>query len=127
MDLARQGTALRRAAGLGSAKSGTGHFIWMNLTSIALVPLTVWFLWFAIAHLGATHAAYVAALKNPFNATLMLAFLLAGVYHFMIGLQVVIEDYVHGPTLKIWTLFANVSLCALLGLACVVALLQIAL
>ena len=88
-------TPLAKARGLGSAKDGTHHFWLQRLTAVALIPLTVWFA-LSIASLAtAGQAEALAWMKSPVTATLMLSFIMAGFWHMKLGLQVVIEDYVH--------------------------------
>ncbi len=92
-------TPLSRVKGLGSAKEGTGHFWSQRLTAVALIPLVLW-LGFSIAALsGMDYLAIREWLSQPFNAIVMILFMIAGFYHARLGLQVVIEDYVgsHGP------------------------------
>lgn len=96
---------LGRVLGLGSAKSGAGHWWAQRLTAVAMVPLG---LWFVVALLGLQHGNYqmVAAwVAEPANALPLILLVLALVYHSCLGLQVVIEDYVHGAT-KVVTLIA---------------------
>ena len=83
------------ARGLGSAKQGVHHWWVLRLTSIALMLLTPWFAWFAVSLIGADVAAVRAAIAEPWRATLLLAFVLGMFWHAQLGLQVVIEDYVH--------------------------------
>ena len=87
---------LARAKGLGSAKDGTGHWWSLRLTSIALALLTPWFVVFAIRVAGADAGTAAAAVARPLTATLLATFVLAMFLHVQQGLQVVIEDYVHG-------------------------------
>lgn len=87
---------LKVARGLGSAKDGTGHWSVQRLTAVALLLLTPWFLWLALGLVGADQYTARLALAHPVNATLLLAFLLSMFWHAQLGLQVVIEDYVHG-------------------------------
>lgn len=94
---------LGRVLGMGSAKTGAGHWWAQRLTAVALVPLG---LWFVFALLGLQHGSYqmVAAwVAEPTNAILLILLVLTLVYHSSLGLQVVIEDYVHGAT-KVVTL-----------------------
>ena len=89
---------LRRVMGLGSAKEGAGHWWAQRLTAIALVPLGLWFVFSA---LGLEHGQYEmvrAWIADPAHAILLLLLILALLYHSFLGLQVVIEDYVHGAT-----------------------------
>lgn len=92
-------TPLSRVKGLGSAKEGTGHFWTQRLTAIAMVPLVLW-LGFSIASLSSMdNVAIREWLSQPFNAIVMILFIITGFNHARLGLQVVIEDYVgsHGP------------------------------
>ena len=97
------------------------------MSAIALAPLAIWFVWAIVAHAGASYAETVGFLSHPVNAALMLLFAVTGIYHFMVGLQVVIEDYVHGEGMKIAALLLNKFACAALALACVIAILKLAL
>jgi len=85
---------LAQARGLGSAKEGVHHYLAERLSALALVPLTVWFLWSAVHHFGAGYADARSFLAQPMNATLAVAFVTMLYYHAALGLQVVIEDYV---------------------------------
>lgn len=87
---------LAKAKGLGSAKDGVAHWWAQRLTAIALALLTPWFVVLAIGLLGADHATVQASLARPLTATLLTAFVLALFWHARLGLQVVVEDYVHG-------------------------------
>ena len=87
---------LARAKGLGSAKDGTGHWWNQRLTAIALAGLTPWFVVFAVGLIGADHAAVRSAIAQPLSASLLSAFVIALLWHARLGLQVVVEDYVHG-------------------------------
>ena len=87
---------LSKAKGLGSAKDGVAHWWAQRLTAIALALLTPWFVVLAIGLLGADHATVQASLARPLTATLLTAFVLALFWHARLGLQVVVEDYVHG-------------------------------
>ena len=89
-------TTVRQVRYLGSAKSGTHHVWHMRLTSLALVPLTIGFVWIILSLVGKDYNTVRAALGSPAIAIIMLLFLLAGIYHMMLGMQTVIEDYIHG-------------------------------
>jgi succinate dehydrogenase / fumarate reductase membrane anchor subunit len=118
-------TPMSRVRGLGSAKSGTEHFWHQRLTAIALIPLSLAFLVIVISLLGRSHAATLATLRSPLVALLMLLFVGAGIYHMKLGMQVIIEDYVHGEGAKIAALIANTFFAVAMGLACAFALLKI--
>ena len=87
---------ISRARGLGSAKDGTGHWWNQRLTAIALALLTPWFVVFAVGLLGAGQYEVRGAIARPLTATLLAAFVLSLFWHARLGLQVVVEDYVHG-------------------------------
>ena len=119
-------TPLGRVRGLGSAKSGVEHFWAQRATAVALVPLTLWFVWAVASHVGAPHEQVIGFLANPFNATAMVLFVLAGLYHMALGLQIVIEDYVSGEGMKLALLVAVKFAAAAIGAVSVIAVLKIA-
>lgn len=88
-------SALGRVRGLGSAKEGVGHWWAQRLTALALVPLTLWFVISVAAMTGASHAEMVDWVGSPLVAGLLILLIVATFYHNYLGLQVVIEDYVH--------------------------------
>ena len=87
---------LATAKGLGSAKDGVNHWWQQRLTAIALALLTPWFVVFAVSLLGASQGDVRSAIAEPVTAMLLLAFVLSLFWHARLGLQVVVEDYVHG-------------------------------
>ena len=120
-------TPLSRVKGLGSAKEGTSHFWFQRLTAVALIPLVLW-LGFSIAALsGMDYLAVREWLSQPFNAIVMILFMIAGFYHARLGLQVIIEDYMgsHGPR-TVAIIGVNFAAAAL-GVTCVFSVLRIAL
>ena len=123
----RYRTPLKEVQGLGSAKAGTHHFMVQRLTAIALVFLGCWFLYFVV---GLMHADYLTAsdaVARPWNATLLIAFLVAMFWHAQLGVQVVIEDYVHSHGLALTAQIAVRFICILGALASVFAVVRIAL
>lgn len=120
-------SGLGRARGLGSAKSGTAHWFAERVTSIALVPLTLWFILVMFRLLAEPRAAVQAWASNPVNATLMLALVAITFHHMSLGLQVVIEDYVHSEKTRLASILAMKGLTALLAIASAVAVLKLAL
>ncbi|MCH8861450.1 MAG: succinate dehydrogenase, hydrophobic membrane anchor protein [Proteobacteria bacterium] len=118
-------TPLGKARGLGPARNGTAHWWAQRMTSVALVPLVVWFIVSIAALTGADHATIVAWIANPFTAVLLALMVIAGFYHLKLGGQVIIEDYVHHEGLKIAGLMALNFACAAVGLASIFAILKI--
>jgi len=88
-------TPLKTARGLGSAKTGTEHFIYQRLTATALVILTTGFIFFVMNLIHADYQSAVAAVSKPWNALLLIGFLAIMFWHAQLGLQVVLEDYIH--------------------------------
>lgn len=117
-------TPLARVRGLGSAKSGTEHFWLQRVTAVANVILTVIFLGVVISLVGKPYPAAIAILSHPLVAILMLLFIVSGAVHMRIGMQVIIEDYVHGG-LKIVSVMANTFFAIAVGAACVFAVLKL--
>ena len=120
-------TPLAEVRGLGSAKKGTGEFIVQRLTSVALTVLLGAFLVLLVALNGEPHERVVAVLANPFAAILLVAAILVTIVHMRIGMQVIIEDYVHSEAPKFTLLIANWLFSWGVGLIAVFAVLKIAL
>ncbi len=119
-------TPLGRVAGLGSAKEGTGHWWAQRLTAVALIPLSFLFVVFVFAIAGADHARAVELMGNPLVAVVMLLFIVAGFYHMKLGMQVVIEDYVHHEGAKTVLLVGLALGSFALGTAAIFAVLKLA-
>ncbi|MDP1696451.1 MAG: succinate dehydrogenase, hydrophobic membrane anchor protein [Xanthomonadaceae bacterium] len=115
-------TPVGRARGLGSAKEGVAHWTAQRLSAVALALLTPWFVWLAIGLVGADQALAAARLGEPVNATLMLAYVGALLWHGQLGLQVVIEDYVGNRGLELFAQVAVKLVFALAGVAALVAI-----
>lgn len=92
---------LKKVMGSGSAKAGVGHWRAQRITAIALIPLTLWLLLVVDGLRGAPYFVFVAFMGSPLNAALLIAWVVAMLYHAQLGLQVVVEDYVHTPWLEI--------------------------
>jgi succinate dehydrogenase / fumarate reductase, membrane anchor subunit len=117
---------LGRVLGLGAAKQGVHHWWLQRLTSVALVPLSIWFVVSLLALPALDHATLVSWMSQSWTALLLIVFVLVATWHSQLGLRVVVEDYVHGgarTTLLMALTFAH----ALIGAAGVFAVLKIAL
>ena len=117
---------IARVRGLGSAKEGVQHWWAQRLTAIALVPLTIWFVAGVVGMSGASHAEAAAWIGHPLNATLMILALGLTFHHAQLGLQVVIEDYVHAEGAKLILLITVKLLALALALAGILAVLRLA-
>lgn len=119
-------TPLARARGLGSAKSGVGHFIAQRVSALALVVLAPLFVWSIASLPSADYETARAWIGSPLGAILTLLTLTATFYHMRLGLQTVIEDYIHKPVTKALLLSANTLIAAGLWIAALYAVLAIA-
>jgi succinate dehydrogenase / fumarate reductase membrane anchor subunit len=118
---------LQKAHGLGSAKAGVGHWWMQRLTAVALVFLGIWFVIMLLLCMRADFATVHAVLAQPWNAVLMIAFTTAMFWHAQLGLQVVIEDYVHTRWVEVTLLVLVRLLATLFALGCALAVLRVAL
>jgi succinate dehydrogenase / fumarate reductase membrane anchor subunit len=118
-------TPLARVRGLGSAKTGTAHFWHQRLTAVANVPLTIAFVLIVVALLGRNHAAAQQILASPLVAIVMLLFIGSITYHMRIGMQVIIEDYVHEETAKLALIMLNTFFAIAVALASAYAIFKL--
>jgi succinate dehydrogenase / fumarate reductase membrane anchor subunit len=119
-------TPLGRVRGLGSAREGTGHFWRQRLTAVANVPLILFFVGLVVSLNGATYAEVRETLANPFVALLVILILGSALYHMKLGMQSIIEDYIHGEGLKIALVMLNIFFPLVIGAVSLFALLKIA-
>ena len=125
MSTSNMRTPLGRVRGLGSARSGTEHFWKQRLTAVANIPLTIAGIVIVIALLGRNHAATAQILGSPVIALIMLLFIISVCTHMRIGMQVVIEDYVHEDKAKFAMVMLNTFYCFAVGLAAAFAILKL--
>ncbi|MDR1076659.1 MAG: succinate dehydrogenase, hydrophobic membrane anchor protein [Xanthomonadaceae bacterium] len=120
-------TPLKKARGWGAARTGTEHFVMQRLTATALLLLGIWFCFFVVGLLGSDFATAREAVARPWNAMLLVLFLVSMFWHAQLGLQVVLEDYVHQSMLAL-LVQTTVRFIAILGaLISVFAVVRIAL
>ena len=118
-------TPLAKVRGLGSANEGTDHFYKQRLTALANIPLTIFLVWLVARYAGADHATVKAAIQQPMIAIPLLLLVLSGVYHMRIGMQVIIEDYVHSEGSKVLLLALNTFFAIAVALTCAFAVLKL--
>jgi succinate dehydrogenase / fumarate reductase membrane anchor subunit len=118
-------TPLARVRGLGSAKSGTEHFWKQRMTAVANVPLTIAGIVIVISLLGRNHAAAAQIVGQPVIAIILLLFVFSIVTHMRIGMQVVLEDYIHDDRMKFALVMLNTFFCVAVGLAAAFAILKL--
>jgi succinate dehydrogenase / fumarate reductase membrane anchor subunit len=127
--MANEPASMRTARGriryLGSARSGAMHDWHTRLTAIAMVPLTIAFIWLVLSLIGKDYNAVRAELGSTFPALLMLLFIFAGIFHMKLGVQTILEDYVRNEPAKTIAQVANLFIAICIGLACVFAVLRI--
>ena len=119
-------TPLHKVQGMGSSHSGTGHFWHERVTAVALIPLSLWFLYVMLGLAGTSEVTALQFLAHPWNALLMAAFAATSVYHMSLGLQVVIDDYVHASGKKIMLLLLVRFVTIAIISTCLFALIRIA-
>ena len=100
-------TPFARVAGSGAAKEGTEHFFTQRVSALALIPLTIWFLASLVGQAGADYESFRAWIASPLTAGPLILLIGAGFYHGHLGVQVVIEDYIHGEGMKVALLILN--------------------
>lgn len=119
-------SSLGRVRGLGSTKTGAQHWWAQRISAVALIPLSLWFVFSVVALNGAGYDTFKAWISEHGNAVLMMSFVVALFYHAKLGLEVVVEDYVHAETAKVATLLIVRFATFLSGLSCLLAILRVA-
>ncbi|WP_417458817.1 succinate dehydrogenase, hydrophobic membrane anchor protein [Kordiimonas sp.] len=119
-------TPLAKVRGLGSAKDGTHHWWLQRVTAIANIPLVIFMVISFVGNVGKSHAEWVAWLKQPFASVLVILFVANFVYHMRLGLQVIVEDYVHDKGTKIASMLVITFACVLIAALSIFSVLRIA-
>ncbi len=121
-------TSLGRVRFLGSAKAGTRHSWHMRITAVALIPLSLLFVWIVASLGGKDYNAVRAMFADRFMpGAVFILFILTSAYHMMLGMQTIIEDYVHDEIVKTWSIIANLLFSIAIGFAGVFAVLKLSL
>lgn len=119
---------LSRAKGLGSAKSGTHHWMMERITSVTTLILGIWFLYSVLFNPDLQYLAGAETwISNPINAVGMILFVISTFYHAALGCQVIIEDYVHHEGFKLIKLYGQRLILLTMAVACIFSILQVAL
>ena len=118
-------TPLSRARGLGSARQGVHHWWAQRITAVALIPLVAWFAISLIMMSGADYAVVRAWIGSPVVMVLLTLTIVIGLHHGQLGMQEVVEDYVHGEGLKLTLIVLLRFTAVFFGLAAIVAILRI--
>lgn len=118
-------TSLAKAHGLGSAKSGLHHWLAQRLTAIALIPTSLWLLFALPNIMYMDYESALAWIQSPIRVVFILLFIVALLHHLQLGLQVVIEDYMHNNLVKFGSLIVLKLACFCVGLASIVSVLKI--
>ncbi|MBO0766327.1 MAG: succinate dehydrogenase, hydrophobic membrane anchor protein [Hyphomicrobiaceae bacterium] len=118
-------TPLAKVRGLGSAKSGTEHFWLQRLTAVANLFLVSFLIWLLFTLAGADYDTVRRTLAKPYIAVLLVLLVLSAVTHMRLGMETIIEDYVHSEWLKVAALLLNTFFAILVGITCVFAVLKL--
>lgn len=118
-------SSLKRAQGLGSAKSGVHHWLLHRITAIALIPLGLWFVGFFLFLITSSYEEAYAAFLSPWTVALAISFIIALFYHASLGIQVILEDYIH-HRLTCWMLIIGTRLfCFFLTVLSIISILKV--
>jgi len=118
-------TPLGKVRGLGSARSGTEHFWHQRMTAIANIPLLIFLVYFCVSMVGADRADMADAVSNPLVALMLVFTIISVTWHMRLGMQVIIEDYVHGEGSKLICLLGNTFFSLAVALTGLFAVLKI--
>lgn len=116
-----------RANGLGSAKSGTHHWLMQRITAVGNLILGLWLLYSLLTNVGMTYTDAVLWISSPIHAVLMILFIITTFYHAVLGSQVIVEDYLHNEAFKLFKLLGQRLVFFAMAVACIFSILQVAL
>ena len=119
-------TPLNKVLGLGSAKGGAEHWWVQRMTAVGLVPLGLWLGWSLLAFEDMSYAAVVAWMSRPITSILLILSVITVTYHSHLGVQVVVEDYVHGKAIKVVSLMLSTFVHVAVLIAAVFSILKVA-
>jgi len=117
---------LSKARGLGSAHTGTHHWLMQRVSAIALFPLVIWMVYAIFKMQGATYQEFTTWLSQPLNAVLAILFVISSFYHAILGNQVIIEDYISCKWFRITKIIGQKLFFIALAIACIFSILKIA-
>jgi len=120
-------TPLSKARGLGSAREGTMHFWRQRVTAVSNIVLVIYVLLVLVKYAGSDYVTVRAALRNPLVAIPLLLLVVSGIIHMRLGMQTIIEDYIHSEGRKIAALMASTFFAIVIGLTCAYSVMRIAL
>lgn len=118
---------MSRANGLGSAKTGLDHWLMQRMTAVVNLVLGLWLIYSLVFNVGATYTEALAFVSEPLHAIFLILFVMASFYHSVLGVQVIVEDYVHNEGFKIFKLLGQRILFFGMAIACIFSILQVAL
>ncbi|MBT3905784.1 MAG: succinate dehydrogenase, hydrophobic membrane anchor protein [Rhodospirillaceae bacterium] len=118
-------STLGRVRGLGSTGDGSHHWWIQRLTAVALIPLGIWFIFAALSFVGTDYAQFKAWAGHHGNALLLVLFIITAFHHAQLGMQVVIEDYIHGEAVKITSILLIKFVSFMFAVSCILAVLRL--
>ncbi|VAX03151.1 Succinate dehydrogenase hydrophobic membrane anchor protein [hydrothermal vent metagenome] len=120
-------TPISKVRGLGSARNGTHHWWMQKIAAVALIPLTIWFVASIVQMTNADYFTVRTWLSSPIPAILMLIYIVIAIYHLRLGLQAIVEDYIHSEGMKVGLQFSILFGCTIIAVASIFSVLKIAL
>jgi succinate dehydrogenase / fumarate reductase membrane anchor subunit len=117
-------TPRRRVRGFGAAGTGSGHFWMQRVTAAANIPLALFLLALLVALTGTDYETARAYVAKPLIGIALILLVVSGAFHMRLGMQVIIEDYIHGPAIKMACLVGNILFSTAIGVACIYAVLR---